>query len=153
MTPIFNWMPAESNPGCISGVNLLIPAQICDELSCGQCKVYGRTDGRTRATTLPLRPERPRGKKNRERICCMRPSLLMAAFGLVPISNQAPNIMVMSIAGDQFPLNKLITHTVFYWFQWGSFIHHHVCLWPANRTVLWVDQGDFSHTNDHKGGV
>ena len=60
------WIPAESVPGCIFGENLVIPVQICDELSCGQAKVYGRTDGRTdgqtQATTIPLRPERPRGK-------------------------------------------------------------------------------------------
>ena len=29
------------------GANLVIPAQICDELSRGQSKVYGQTDGRT----------------------------------------------------------------------------------------------------------
>ena len=29
------------------GANLVIPAQICDELSCGQGKVYRQTDGRT----------------------------------------------------------------------------------------------------------
>ena len=29
------------------GANLLIPAQICDELSCGQGKVYGRMDRET----------------------------------------------------------------------------------------------------------
>ena len=59
-------IPAESIPGCMFGANLVIPSQICDELSCGQGKVYGRTDrrtgGQTKATTVPLRPERPRGK-------------------------------------------------------------------------------------------
>ena len=29
------------------GANLMIPAQICDELSCRQGKVYGRTDRQT----------------------------------------------------------------------------------------------------------
>ena len=28
------------------GANLVIPAQICEELSCRQSKVYGRTEGR-----------------------------------------------------------------------------------------------------------
>ena len=28
------------------GANLVIPAQICNELLCGQGKVYGQTDGR-----------------------------------------------------------------------------------------------------------
>ena len=37
-------IPAEIR-GCMLGANLLILAQICDELSCGQGKVYGRTDG------------------------------------------------------------------------------------------------------------
>ena len=36
-------------PGCMFGANLVIPAQTCDELSCGQSKVYGRTDGQTDA--------------------------------------------------------------------------------------------------------
>ena len=49
------------------GANLMIPAQICDELSCGQGDVYGQTDGRTdgqtQATKIPFRHERPRGKK------------------------------------------------------------------------------------------
>ena len=41
--PIFS-TPAESIPGCMFGGNLVILAQICDELSCGQGKVYGETD-------------------------------------------------------------------------------------------------------------
>ena len=40
-------IPAESIPGCMLDTNLVIPAQICEELSCGQGKVYGRTDRRT----------------------------------------------------------------------------------------------------------
>ena len=40
MTPIFN--THESIPWCMFGANLVIPAQICDELSWGQGKVYGR---------------------------------------------------------------------------------------------------------------
>ena len=67
--PLFS-IPAESIPGCMFGANLAILALICDELSCGQGKVYGRTDGhadgrtdgQTQATTIPLRPERPWGK-------------------------------------------------------------------------------------------
>ena len=38
-------IPTESIPWCMFGANLVIPAQICDELSCGQGKVYGRTEG------------------------------------------------------------------------------------------------------------
>ena len=55
-------IPAESIPRCMFGANLVILDQICDELSCGQGKVYGQTDGQTQATTVPLRPGRPRGK-------------------------------------------------------------------------------------------
>ena len=48
------------------GANLVILDQICDKLSCGQGEVYGQTDGRTdgqtQATTILLRPKRPRGK-------------------------------------------------------------------------------------------
>ena len=50
--------------------NLLkvVHSEICDDLSCGQCTVYGRADGRTdgqpQATTIPHRPERPRGKNH-----------------------------------------------------------------------------------------
>ena len=57
-------IPAKSIPRCMFGAHLVIPAQICDELSCGQGKVYGQTHGQTQATTIPLRPERPRGKKH-----------------------------------------------------------------------------------------
>ena len=65
--PLFS-IPTQSIPWCMFGANLVIPAQICDELSCGQ--VYRRTDGQTdrqtdeqmQVTTLPLQPERPRGK-------------------------------------------------------------------------------------------
>ena len=53
-------IPTESIVRCIFGVNLVILDQICDELSCRQGKVYGRTQ----ATTIPLQPERPRGKKS-----------------------------------------------------------------------------------------
>ena len=56
-------IPAESIPWCRFGASLVILAQICDELSCGQGKVYGQADGQTQATTIPLRPERPRGEK------------------------------------------------------------------------------------------
>ena len=59
--PLFS-IPAESIPGCIFVANLMILAQICDELSCGQSKVHGLTDGQMQATTIPLRPARPRGK-------------------------------------------------------------------------------------------
>ena len=87
-------IPTESIPWCMFGANFVIPAQICDELSCGQGKVYGqtdrrtdrqtdihtdtktdrqtnrRTDGqtdrRTQATTITLRLERPRGEKQQE---------------------------------------------------------------------------------------
>ena len=49
---------AGSIPWCMFGANLLIPAQICDDLSCGQGKIYGRTvrqtERQTQATTIPL---------------------------------------------------------------------------------------------------
>ena len=55
-------IPAESIPRCMFGANLVILSQICDELLCGQDKVYGRTDGETdgqmQATTISLQPER-----------------------------------------------------------------------------------------------
>ena len=48
--PPFTLSP-ESILWCMFGANLVIPAEICDELSCGQGKVYEqrdrRTDGRT----------------------------------------------------------------------------------------------------------
>ena len=124
--PLCQWPPfsiqAESIPGCIFGANLLMLAQICEELSCGQAKfprilsqngqndlegqghlppfqyqmrvsqdaclvqiwwfqlkfmtsyyadkikfmdrqTDGWTDGLTQETTIPLWPERSRGKK------------------------------------------------------------------------------------------
>ena len=54
-------IPVESIPVCIFGLNVVIPAQICDDSSCGQCQVYWQTDiqtdGRTQATTLLLWPD------------------------------------------------------------------------------------------------
>ena len=44
--PLFS-IATESIPWCMFGANLVIPAQIYDELSCGQGQVYGQTDGRT----------------------------------------------------------------------------------------------------------
>ena len=120
-------IPAESIPGCMFGANLVILAQIYDELSCKQAKfpiilsqngqndlegqgqwplfqyqprvshgaclvqiwwfqlksvtsyradkvkfmdgqTDGRIDGQTQATTIPLRPERLRGKNGHETI-------------------------------------------------------------------------------------
>ena len=58
--PLFS-IPTESIPWCMFVANLVIPAQICDELSCGQGKTYGQTEGQTQATTIPFRPERPEG--------------------------------------------------------------------------------------------
>ena len=51
-------MPAVSIPACMFNVNLVIPTQICDELSCRQWKIYGQTDGQTQASTMSIRPER-----------------------------------------------------------------------------------------------
>ena len=53
--PLFS-ITAAGIPWCMFG--LVIPAQICDELACGQGNVYGRAQ----ATTIPIRPERPSGK-------------------------------------------------------------------------------------------
>ena len=50
--PLFS-IPAESAPWCMFGANLVNSAQICDELSCGQGKVYGQTDGRTDGKRCP----------------------------------------------------------------------------------------------------
>ena len=44
-------IPAESIPRCMFGANLVILDQICDDLSCGQVKVYGRTDRQTERQT------------------------------------------------------------------------------------------------------
>ena len=44
-------IPAESIPRCMFGGNLVALDQICDDLSCGQDKVYGQTDGRTDGQT------------------------------------------------------------------------------------------------------
>ena len=62
ITPIFNTNREHAEMHV--WYKLVIPAQICDDLSCGQSKIYGRTatDGQTQATTIFLRPERLRGK-------------------------------------------------------------------------------------------
>ena len=44
-------IPAKGIPGCMFGANLVIPAQTCDELSCGRGKVYDRTDRQTDGRT------------------------------------------------------------------------------------------------------
>ena len=53
--PYFQYQPRV----CMVGANLVIPAQICEELLCRQSKVYGQTEGRTdgqaEAMTIPLR--------------------------------------------------------------------------------------------------
>ena len=43
--PLFS-IPTESIPWCMFDANSVIPAKNCDELLCGQGKVYGRTDNR-----------------------------------------------------------------------------------------------------------
>ena len=53
--PLFS-IPVESIIGCMFGANLVIPVEISDEFM-GQ----DRTDGQTQVTTIPLRPEIPRG--------------------------------------------------------------------------------------------
>ena len=53
----------KSIPWCMFGANLVIPAEICDKLSCDKVKKL-RTDGldtETQVTTIPLRTERQRG--------------------------------------------------------------------------------------------
>ena len=40
-------IPTNSVPTCMVDANMVIPVQICDELWCGQGKVYARTDGQT----------------------------------------------------------------------------------------------------------
>ena len=64
--PLFS-IPTKSIIWCMRGANLVVLTQMCDELSCGQGKVYGQTDqrtvGQTQTTTIPLRSERPRGNK------------------------------------------------------------------------------------------
>ena len=61
-------IPTESVSGCMFIAKLVIIAQIGGQLSCGKSKVHGltdrRTDRRTQATTISLRPERPKGNKN-----------------------------------------------------------------------------------------
>ena len=65
--PLFS-IPVDSILGVMFGANLVITAQICGELLCWQGKVHRQTDGRTdrqmQAKTIPLQPERLRGKKN-----------------------------------------------------------------------------------------
>ena len=56
-------------PWCLLVAILVIPAHICDELSCRQGKVYRQMDGGTdawtdrqmQAMTITLHPERPKG--------------------------------------------------------------------------------------------
>ena len=62
------WRSRVSHDACLVQIWWLISAQICDELSYEQAKVYRRTDGQTQATTIPLWPERLRVKSKRFRL-------------------------------------------------------------------------------------
>ena len=68
---------AESTSWFMFGANLVIPAQLWDELSYRQGKVYGQTDGRTARQTHPtiisIRPERPRARGKNERVYVNHP--------------------------------------------------------------------------------
>ena len=72
MTSIFNISQEYPMMPVWCKFSTVIPAQICDELLCGQGKVYGQidgqTDGQTQETTMPLRPERPRGNKTKDSV-------------------------------------------------------------------------------------
>ena len=54
-------IPVEGIPGCIFDANLVIPAQIYDELSCGQSEVYRGLDRRADAGYYNT-PQLTRGK-------------------------------------------------------------------------------------------
>ena len=62
----FQYPPRVSHDAYLVQMSQMIPAQICVGLSCGQDKVYGRTNTwtarRTQATIIPLPPQTPRGK-------------------------------------------------------------------------------------------
>ena len=65
--PNFQYQP---RVWCMFGVNLVILAQLYDELLCRIIEVYrqrqttdGLTEGQMQATIIPLRPERPSGYK------------------------------------------------------------------------------------------
>ena len=47
-------IPAESIPGRMFWAHLVIPAQTCDELSCGQSKVYGRLREKHRCIVMRI---------------------------------------------------------------------------------------------------
>ena len=70
--PLFS-IPAESKSGSMFAANLVIPAQICDELTRGQGEVHGRTDrqmDRRRQRQYPF-GLKGQGVKNGHTITCI----------------------------------------------------------------------------------
>ena len=108
--PLFS-IPTESIHWCMCGTNLVNPAQICDELSCGQGKVYGRTDGRT-----DRRRHRQYSSawKSRDKICCTWIQFLLK---YVPISNKP-------WFGTKSQWSSLVTHTQPQWVKWLAWNVH-----------------------------
>ena len=76
--PHFQYQLKVSKDGHMFGANLVIPAQICDVLSCGQGKVYRQMAGQTQVTKIPLLPERPMGKRYKFKIKAISPQGTMS---------------------------------------------------------------------------
>ena len=78
-------IPAKRIPGCIFRTNLMIPAQICNELSCRQAKVYARKDrqmdGQTDRQRQRQYPFGLKGQGVKKTLCLHYDDAIMGAIG------------------------------------------------------------------------
>ena len=129
----------------------MIPAQICDKLSCGQGEVYvtsyrvdkvkftygqrdGWTDGRTQEMTIPLRPERPRVKMLNIAIQMLSTIYqLSEAYMMCVQTSHDYDVSVSSLHDQQY---SNLTH-------WGRVTH--ICVGKLNiigsDNVIWTNAG------------
>ena len=93
------------------GANLVNPAQICDELSCGQGKVYGRTDGWTDGQTERRRQQqypvglKGQGVKTTYKFCIKMGVLPNMCPKRTPFGAKRPPVVYCPVIVIHFKLN------------------------------------------------
>ena len=91
------------------GANLVIPAEICDDLLCGQGKVYGQTDrradGQNEAT---LWPERPRGKNGKTQDHMLRVASLNILWPLLGVFKKITKVFLADLINHFHKFQELI---------------------------------------------
>ena len=95
--PLFT-IPTESVPWCMFAANLVIPAQISDELSCEQNKVYWKTDRRT--------DRRTGGRAQAATIPLMAKGAKIGRYLITTKHNKSPTVLICFKHGDNNPKHK-----------------------------------------------